>query len=97
MEHQIDLADAFIKEREARKVEKTGQSFEDLKRTVRKEIKKAMDEKRAEEQEKKDAEELAKKQLKAMPRYVCKDKKPEMRTFEKREVQKQVIAKPQLT
>jgi len=56
-----------------------------------------MDEKRAEEQEKKDAEELAKKQLKAMPRYVCKDKKPEMRTFEKREVQKQVIAKPQLT
>jgi len=97
LEHQIDLADAFIKDREARKVEKTGPTFEEIKREVRKEIKKKMDAVRLEEQAEREKEEIKKKQLKSMPRYVCKDKKPEMRTFEKKEVQKKVIAKPQLT
>ena len=56
-----------------------------------------MDAVRLQEQQIKEREEMEKKALKSMPRYVCKDKKPEMRTVTKKEVQKKVIEKPQLT
>ena len=56
-----------------------------------------MDAIRQAEQHEKEQEEMERKKQKSRPRYVCKDKKPEMFTQSKRKVDKKVVAKPQLT